>query len=153
MASCSDKERLPQAYLPAGDGFASHNHIRVTALYRDGSAEGELTVTPESLNPHGIVHGGGLASLADTVGGWAVGVTTRRKCVTVNYDFHFLRPAKGSNRKIYCTATPEKLGATLCVYRTVLTDDEGLELASGNFTFFLLDEPLTLPVCEPAHPT
>ena len=53
------------------DPFSSHNNIRVTATYEDGSGEGELIVTRESLNPHGIVHGGCLAALADSVGGWA----------------------------------------------------------------------------------
>lgn len=145
MDSYSERKPLPDGYLTAGDTFSAHNNIRVTALYTDGSAEGELTVTPVSLNPHGIVHGGCLAALADTVGGWAVIGATGRHCVTVNYAFNFLRPAKAGNRKIHCTATPEKLGNTLCVYRIVLTDDAGVEVANGNFTFFLLDGKVPLP--------
>lgn len=145
MDSCNNKREIPRQYLPTGDSFSAHNNIRITAVYTDGSAEGELTVTPQSLNPHGIVHGGCLATLADTVGGWAASASRFRNCVTVNYAFNFLRPAKGTNRKIYCEAVPEKLGATLCVYRLTLTDDEGVEVANGNFTFFLMDSRPELP--------
>lgn len=124
------------------DRFASRNNIRITAFHEDGSAEGELTITPEVLNQHGIVHGGCLATLADTVSGWAAIVAQNRPCVTVNYAFNFLRPAKGTYRKIICRATPEKLGQTLSVFRLVLTGDDGKEVANGNFTFFMMDETL-----------
>lgn len=144
MDSCS-KKQIPAHFLPETDSFSAHNNIRITAVYDDGSAEGDLTVTPQSLNPYGIVHGGCLAALADTVGGWAASTARFRNCVTVNYAFNFLRPAKGSNRKIHCEAVPEKLGSTLCVYRLTLTDDEGVEVANGNFTFFLLDSRPELP--------
>ena len=96
----------------------------------------------ESLNPHGIVHGGCLAALADSVGGWTASSAQHRTCVTVNYAFHFLRPAMGTNQKIRCRATPEKTGRTLSVYHVSLTDDEGLEVATGNFTFFMMDKRL-----------
>ncbi len=119
------------------DGFSSYNHITVTD-FPDGGAVGELAVSAQSLNPHGIVHGGCLASLADTVAGWAVAHATGRDCVTVNYCFNFLRPAKGTNQKIVCRATPEKLGRTLCVYKVNLSDDAGETVATGDFTFFLM---------------
>ena len=67
--------------------------------------------------------------------GSGVFFATGHYCVTVNYAFNFLRPAKGTNQKIRCRATPEKLGRTLCVYHVSLTDDEDVEVANGNFTF------------------
>lgn len=143
MDSCNNPLPLDYPAAMLSDPYSRHNQIRVTAVYPDGSAEGELTITPESLNPYGIVHGGCLASLADTVAGWAVSVSQGKNTVTVNYAFNFLHPAKGSNRAIHCRAVPEKLGRTLCVYRLVLTDDAGVEVANGNFTFFLLDDGYT----------
>ena len=127
-----DLSRIAQA-----DSFSAYNNIRVTKVGADGVAEGVLTVTEHSLNPHGIVHGGCLASLADTVAGWAVARATGSACVTVNYGMNFLRPAKGSYKTITCRAEPEKLGRTLCVYRVTLSGDDGKEVATGNFTFFL----------------
>ena len=116
-------------------GFVSHNHIRITKLELD-YCEGELEITPESLNPMGIVHGGCLAALADTVGGMAA-VSRGKGTVTVNYGFSFLRQAKGN--KIKCVATPEKVGKTITVVRCVLTDDQDELVASGQFTFHLFD--------------
>ena len=116
MDSSTKKKLLDAEAIARYDPFSSHNNIRVTATYEDGSGEGELIVTRESLNPHGIVHGGCLAALAASVG--------------------------GTNQKIRCRATPEKTGRTLSVYHVSLTDDEGLEVATGNFTFFMMDKRL-----------
>lgn len=145
MDSCSKPVSALKDLPPVHDPFAIHNHISITALYEDGTALGELTVHPESLNPYGIVHGGCLAALADAVGGTGVHSVTGRDCVTVNYAFSFLRPALGTNKKLYCKAVPEKLGHRLCVYRQTITDDNGVEVANGNFTFFLLDAPPGTP--------
>ena len=139
MDSSTKKKLLDAEAIARYDPFSSHNNIRV---YEDGSGEGELIVTRESLNPHGIVHGGCLAALADSVGGWTASSAQHRTCVTVNYAFHFLRPAMGTNQKIRCRATPAKTGRTLSVYHVSLTDDEGLEVATGNFTFFMMDKRL-----------
>lgn len=129
------KETPKEGSHNARDSFSVHNGIRVTGFLEGGGAVGVLTVGPNSLNPHGIVHGGCLATLADTVAGSAVYHAIGKGCVTVNYGMNFLRPAKGSNQKIYCRALPEKMGRTLCVYRVSLTDDAGAEVAVGNFTF------------------
>ena len=116
--------------------FSYENGILLTDV-EPGYARGELTVGPNSINPHGNVHGGALATLADTVGGAATFAAYRRGCVTVNYSMNFLRPAWGSNRKIRCRAQAVKLGRTLSVFGMSLTDDEGMEVASGNFTFYI----------------
>lgn len=139
MDSYSERRPVPVAHLADVDPFSTYNNIHITAAYTDGSAVGTLAITAQSLNPHGIVHGGCLATLADTVAGQAVFLATSRNCVTVNYAFNFLRPAKSGQKIITCTATPEKLGGTLCVYHVSLTDESGAEVANGNFTFFLLD--------------
>ena len=142
MASCNKKNILDAQAIAEKDPFSTRNNIRVTATYEDGSGEGELIVTRESLNPHGIVHGGCLAALADSVGGWTASSAQPRNSATASYTLNFLRPAMGTNQKIRCRATPEKTGRTLSVYHVSLTDDEGLEVATGNFTFFMMDKRL-----------
>lgn len=151
MDSCSKPIPIPEDYFLFRDPFADFNHVKVTGLFEDGTATGELTLHPESLNPYGIVHGGCLATLADTVGGAGVFAGTGKTCVTVNYAFSFLRPALGTNRKLYCRAVPEKLGHRLCVYRQTITDDNGQEVANGNFTFYLLDHPADKSPDQPAE--
>lgn len=112
--------------------FAVYNNIRMTKV-SENYAEGELTVKPESLNYMGVVHGGCLATLADTTAGVAYS-SSGNACVTVNYGLNFLRPAKG--KKIICKATPEKVGRTISVFKIALTDDNGKLVATGDFTFF-----------------
>ena len=137
MASCNKKNILDAQAIAEKDPFSTRNNIRVTAAYADGSGEGELTITPECLNPRGAVHGGCLATLANAVSGWVAGAVQHCTCVTVNYAFHFLRPAMGTSRKIRCRAAPVKLGRTLCVYHVVLLDDADTVVASGDFTYFM----------------
>ena len=149
MDSCSKRVQLPEEHPLTNDPFSIYNHVKVTGVFDDGSAEGELIIHPDTLNVHGIVHGGALATLADTVGGWAVYVATGKPCVTVNYAFSFLRPALGTNRKLCCRAVPEKLGGRLCVYRQTITDDNGVEVANGNFTFYLMDHAGEKPSAPP----
>ena len=115
--------------------FAYENGMTVTEV-RPGYGEGVLKVGPTVLNPHGTVHGGALYTLADTVAGTAAcppGFT----CVTVNSSMEFLRPASGS--AIRCVATPKKEGRTLSVMQVVLTNEAGQEVATGTFTFYLIE--------------
>ena len=100
--------------------FAPANHMYVTELRPDHSAVG-------------VVHGGALVTLADTVCGTAA-FTTGHMCVTLDCSMQYLAPASGA--RITCTATPRKLGKTVLVYEAVLTDDTGRTVATGVYTFF-----------------
>lgn len=115
------------------DPFSSANHIRVTKI-QAGQAEGVLEVGPDSLNPLGIVHGGALVTLADTVAGTAV-VSLGLACVTLDCTMHYLSP--GTGKCITCLATPKKTGKTILVYDTLLTDEQGATVATGTYTFFV----------------
>ena len=139
MAFCSDmtleeREVFYQKVMDRAnlsDTFATASGIRITYV-GDRRATGELTVTHDSLNPWGFVHGGCLAALADTVAGTAV-FTAGYKCVTLSYSFNFLRPAMGAF--IRCAATPQKVGRKVSVMDVTLTNDQGKVVATGNFTF------------------
>jgi acyl-CoA thioesterase len=115
--------------------FNSHNGITVTAV-GDGKARGVLEVSSTSLNPHGTVHGGCLYTLADTVAGSAVATSCGGPCVTVSGTLEFLRPATGE--AIYCTASPKKLGGTICTMQVELTDQAHKVVATGTFIFMLV---------------
>ena len=90
--------------------FSYENGIYVTKV-EPGRAEGVLEVGPDSINPHGMVHGGALATLADTVGG-SCACATGRRCVTASSSMEFLRPASG--KRITCIAirNPPRNGST-----------------------------------------
>mgnify|MGYP002581365130 CR=1 FL=1 len=123
-------------YINTNRGYAKYSGVRVTKVAPD-YCEGELTITPDQCNYLGIVHGGCLATLADTVAGIAA-CSRGRGTVTLNYGFSFHRQAKGT--VIKCVAEPEKVGHKVSVFRCSLTDDQGNLVASGQFTFFMTGE-------------
>ena len=116
--------------------FSYENGILLTDV-SPGYAKGELTVGPNSINPHSNVHGGALATLADTVSGCCA-CSKGGSCVTANCSMEFLRPATGA--KIYCEATPKKMGRSLSVIQLVITNDKGAVVATGTYTFFMFPE-------------
>ena len=113
--------------------FSYENGVTVTHV-EPGRAEGVLEIGPNSINPHGNVHGGALATLADTVGGCCA-CSKGGQCVTASSTMEFLRPAWGG--RIYCEATPKKLGRKLSVIQVTLTDEQEKVVATGTFTFFM----------------
>lgn len=115
--------------------FSFENGIVITHA-EPGLVRGELTVNENSYNPHGIVHGGALATLADTTAGCCA-CSKGGNCVTANCSFEFLRPATG--KKIFCEATPKKLGRSLSTIQVTLTNDENAVVATGTFTFFMME--------------
>ena len=117
--------------------FSYENGVTVTHV-EPGRAEGVLEEGPNSINPHGNVHGGALSTLADTVGGCCA-CSKGGVCVTASSSMEFLRPANGS--MITCIATPKKLGRTLAVVQTDLFNDSEKLVATGTFTFFMVEPP------------
>ena len=119
--------------------FSSHSNIRIEKI-GSGYAEGVLDIRSENLNMLGIVHGGCLATLADTTAGMGV-IASGYEAVTVTYCLNFLRPATG--KQIRCIANAEKMGKTLCVMRVELFNETSKPVAAGSFTF-CLTAPLDL---------
>ena len=115
--------------------FSYENGIVLTDV-GPGYAKGELIIGPDSINPHGKVHGGALATLADTVAGCCA-CARGRSCVTSGSSMEFLRPADGD--RITCTAVPKKEGQTLSVIQVELHNGAEALVATGTFTFFMFD--------------
>ena len=116
--------------------FSYESGVEVTQV-EPGRAEGVLTVGPDSINPHGKVHGGALATLADTVAGCCA-CACGRSCVTSSSTMEFLRPAEGD--RITCTAVPKKEGHTLSVIQVELRNEADTLVATGTYTFFMFDQ-------------
>lgn len=103
MASCN-KKNIPDAQAIAEkDPFSTpQQHSCYRRLCRRGSGEGELTITPECLNPRGAVHGGCLATLGQRRQRLGGGAVQHCNSATASYTLNFLRPAMGTSRKIRC---------------------------------------------------
>lgn len=115
--------------------FSAANNILVTLVERD-HARGELTVGEYSVNPYGNVHGGALTTLADVVGG-SCACSRGGRCVTLSCTMEFLRPAAGP--KIYCDATPKKMGRKVSVIQLELTNEVGDVVATGTYSYFMAE--------------
>ena len=113
--------------------YAYESGMTVTEI-RPGYGEGILKVGPTVMNPHGTVHGGALYTLADTVAGTAA-CAHGASCVTLDSSMEFLRPATGPT--VRCVATPKKEGKNISVMQVVLTNEDGREVATGTFTFYM----------------
>ena len=116
--------------------FSYENGILLTRL-EPGYAKGELTFGPNLINPLGNVHGGALATLADVVAGCCA-CSKGGRCVTANSSMEFLRPA--NTPKLYCEATPKKMGRSLSVIQFTITNDQDVVVATGTYTFFMFFE-------------
>ena len=122
-------------YINSFLGYNRHNGITLVEL-EEGHSVVEVKLTRESMNPQGSAHGGLMFSLADTAAGCCA-CSKGGHCVTSNCTMEFLRPATG--KKIYCEATPKKLGRSLSTIQVTLTNDAGSVVATGTFTFFMMD--------------
>ena len=116
----------------AAHQFAYENGIEITHV-EPGLARGVLHAGPDSINPHGYIHGGAMATLADTVAGCCA-CSTGGTCVTATSTMEFLRPAQGD---LFCEATPKKLGRKLSVVQIAIANVQGKTVATGTFTFFM----------------
>lgn len=112
--------------------FSGINGIVITKI-EHGRAEGSMPCGEATGNPMGAVHGGALATLADTLAGVAVagmGVSA----VTLNNTMNYLRRAETGT--LHGTAVVAKSGRTVFVCETIIRDDEGRDIASGTFTYY-----------------
>ena len=118
--------------LNAPHQFSYENGIELTYV-EPGLARGVLHAGPNSINPHGMIHGGAMATLADTVGGTCA-CSRGGTCVTCSSSMEFLRPAYGD---LFCEATPKKLGRKLSVIQIVIRDTRDKVVATATFSFFM----------------
>ncbi len=135
MDSCA-KPISPAQVLQAAnrpDQFLARIHARILSREEVGSVIGELVPGLENRNPWGSVHGGALATLADTVAGTCAVTATNCVCVTVSSSLNYLRPAVDGT--VICTARPEHIGKTISVVHVILAQQPEKPLATGDFTF------------------
>ena len=88
----------------------------------------------DHLNLQGLLHGGVVASLADTATGLAVRtmVPAGRRHVTVQLDVHYLRP--GAPGRVTAIGTTVRVGTSIGYAEADVTDDRGRLLARATAT-------------------
>ena len=106
---------------------------------RAGDGEIDLTMhaTADHLNLHGTVHGGALATLADTAAGLAVRTQLEpgRSHVTVSLTVQYLRPCAPG--RLVGRGRVLRMGRTLAHATADVVDGEGRLLVTASATIAL----------------
>jgi 1,4-dihydroxy-2-naphthoyl-CoA hydrolase len=89
-------------------------------------------VTPDLLQPYGIVHGGVWCSMVEATAsyGAALWLGERGHVVGVANHTNFLRALRGGTAT--AVATPIHRGRTQQLWQVVITDDDGRDIARGE---------------------
>jgi acyl-CoA thioesterase len=117
------------------NGFMTYNHIELERAEPD-LAVFRLEIRPETRNIYGMVHGGALYTLADNATGTAAH-TDGRNYVTQDGTLHFLRNQHAGT--VRATARVRHRGHTTALIAVDITGEDGVLLATGDFTFFCVD--------------
>ncbi len=104
-----------------------------------GAAEGRATyrldVTPELLNPHGVLHGGAVYTMVDySMGGATMAVLPEGQiCATIEIKINYLASVRGGT--LTCVTDVVKQGRTIVFLESKVTDEKGklVATASGSF--------------------
>lgn len=131
MAEKNENRLDPAMYREEGL-FLGYNHMEVTKISLEES-EMRLVVNPDSLNLMGMVHGGLLYSMADTI----TGVTARadgRLYVTQNATVHFLRNV--SSGTVIARGIMIKRGRRTVLLRGIVESEDGTLLADVTISMF-----------------
>jgi uncharacterized protein (TIGR00369 family) len=93
---------------------------------------GSLAWAPDRCTSGGILHGGAVMSLADTVGAICAFLNLPEGAATATIDSttRFYRPVRAG--ALHAEARPAHVGRTLVVVATELTDDDGRLVAQTS---------------------
>lgn len=110
---------------------------------RPGYARVTKTVTPDDVNPLNVPHGGLYFTMADNACGSAM-VGYGDACVTVDASYHFLRSGKIGDT-LTAEAAEVRHGNLISVLDVKITNQNGVVLGTGSFTFCSLGYKIEIP--------
>lgn len=135
-----DFEKIVE-YRNKHNRFARKLGIVVEAI-SPGSARVVKTIEEDDLNPLGLAHGGVYFTMADSAAGSAM-VSKGCAAVTMSATYNFFRSAQAGD-VVTAEAAEVKAGNTICVYDVRVTDQNGVLLGTGTFTFYQLEEKIEI---------
>lgn len=101
----------------------------------DDTAKGEILLSRKNQNLHGFCHGGALSTLVDVISAFSC-FSCGLDVTTATMNLQFFRPAGGN--RLFCTATPEKIGKTLCNVRAVIRNESGAVVTVASVLLYVL---------------
>lgn len=129
----------------AASPFHASMGISVSSV-RDGEVDLVLEARPDHANLHGTVHGGVLATLADTAAGLAVrsAIAPGSGHVSVNLDVQYLAPARPGT--LLATGRVVRLGRRIAFAEAEVAASDGTMLARAQVTIAISPPPEEEPV-------
>jgi 1,4-dihydroxy-2-naphthoyl-CoA hydrolase len=100
-----------------------------------------LPVTWKVHQPHGILHGGVSALLAESAASFGAGLAAGpdRRVVGIELNASHLRSVQDG--KLTATATPLRVGRTVQVWSIAVSDDAGRAICAARCTLAVLPTP------------
>jgi 1,4-dihydroxy-2-naphthoyl-CoA hydrolase len=140
VSDMSDPEQL---HVLADDGFTSLIGLELKEAGPD-RVTGSVPITSDLLQPYGILHGGVLCSIAETLAsfGGAIWYGDRGHVVGVSNSTDFLRATRTGT--VHAVATPIHRGRSSQLWLVECTDDEGRAVARGQVRLANLDDAAKL---------
>ncbi len=120
----------PQRWTPTG--FSRHIGFHDYELHPDGTVSVELDAEDRHLNAGGIVHGGVLLSMLDSVMGGAVVATLRdgEWTATESLTTNFMRP--GMTERVRATGSVDRRGKLTAFVQGEVAAADGRILARAS---------------------
>jgi acyl-CoA thioesterase len=114
--------------------LAESLHI-TNAGAKDGHAQYHLDVTPELLNPHGVLHGGAVYVMVDySMGGATMSVLPPGDiCATIEIKISYLAGVRGG--RLTCVTDIIKQGRRVVFLESKVRDDAGKLVATATGSF------------------
>lgn len=110
-------------------------------ILRDGIGDGnliaELEITPDMINPNGVVHGSMIFTLADIAAGLGA-YNLGYKAATINGSINFIRP--GLTGKLLAKNDVIHHGKTTIVSSVDVLNDEDKLIARCQFTMYITEK-------------
>jgi uncharacterized protein (TIGR00369 family) len=110
-------------------GFDAYIGLRVTEVTPDG-VTAEFDVRPELHQPYGILHGGVLATVVETVGSISGATWYGGAVVGTSNHTNFLRATREG--RLTARSTPVHRGKTQQLWDVDITDEQGRLVARGQ---------------------
>lgn len=121
-------------------GFMTHNGLYLIET-KENYAKIGVDITDKSLNPYGIIHGGLIYTLADSVMGIAL-ATTGKTGVTLNCSIDYLKPGKGE--KLFADTKVIKSGKTINVYNVNIVNENNDLIAVASGTYYVNNQKIVI---------
>lgn len=146
MPDRDDRERIEREMRERVEASPFHAGMGISVVaVREGTVDLRLEARDDQVNLLGSVHGGVLATLADTAAGLAVRSTVPRgsRHASVHLDVQYLSPA--SPGTLLASGRVVRLGRRLAFARAEVTDDAGQVLATAQVTVAISSPPAGEP--------